>query len=192
MYHKNGICKLITPAFGGTIRASRRPCFGVEMGRVRAKIRVVCMGAFGKNIPKEVIRLFPAGLSKKEVLEGMMEAIAATGVVKDRQAFLRALFEREAIRSTGFKGIAIPHVRIDEITEPTVGVGVSRAGINFDALDSAPVNIVVLFAMPSGSDKEYLGYLAQVMLSLRTAGFTQKLLACETPEDIARVIEQGP
>lgn len=150
------------------------------------------MRAFGKSIPKEVIRLFPAGLNKKTVLEGMMEAIAATGVVKDRTAFLRALFEREAIRSTGFKGIAIPHVRIDEITEPTVGVGISRTGIDFDALDSAPVNVVVLFAMPSGSDKEYLGYLAQVMLSLRTAGFTQKLLACNSQEEVAQVIEQGP
>lgn len=150
------------------------------------------MGAFGKNIPKDVIRVFPGGLSKKAVLEGMMDAIAATGVVKDPSAFLRALFEREAIRSTGFKGIAIPHVRIDEVTEPTVGVGISRTGIDFDALDGAPVNIIVLFAMPSGSDKEYLGYLAQVMLSLRTAGFTQKLLACNTPEEVAQVIEQGP
>jgi mannitol/fructose-specific phosphotransferase system IIA component (Ntr-type) len=150
------------------------------------------MGAFGKNIPESVIRVFPGGLSKKAALETMMEAIAATGVVKDRAAFLRALFEREAIRSTGFKGIAIPHVRIDEISEPTVGVGISRTGIEFDALDGAPVNIIVLFAMPSGSDKEYLGYLAQVMLSLRTAGFTQKLLACDTPEEVARVIEQGP
>jgi len=150
------------------------------------------MGAFGKNIPKDVIRIFPDGLSKKAVLEGMMEAVAGTGVVKDRQAFLRALFEREAIRSTGFKGIAIPHVRIDEITEPTVGVGISRKGIDFDALDGAPVHIVVLFAMPSGSDKEYLGYLAQVMLSLRTTGFTQKLLACNTPDEVMRAIEQGP
>jgi mannitol/fructose-specific phosphotransferase system IIA component (Ntr-type) len=150
------------------------------------------MGAFGKNIPKDVVSLFPAGISKKDALERMMESIASSGVVKDRGAFLRALFERETIRSTGFKGIAIPHVRIDEITEPTVGVGISRSGIDFDALDGAPVNIVVLFAMPSGSDKEYLGYLAQVMLSLRTTGFTQKLLACNTPDEVARVIEQGP
>ncbi len=150
------------------------------------------MSAFGKRIPKEAICILPPGLNKRSALEQMLAAIAATGVVKDRDAFLRALFEREAIRSTGFKGIAIPHVRIDEITEPTVGVGVSATGIEFDALDGNPVNIVVLFAMPSGSDKEYLGLLAQVMLSLRTAGFTQKLLACKTPDDVVKVLETGP
>jgi len=150
------------------------------------------MSAFGKRIPKEAITILPPGLTKREALERMLEAVARTGVVKNRDAFLKALFEREAIRSTGFKGIAIPHVRIDEITEPTVGVGISPGGIEFDALDANPVNIVVLFAMPSGSDKEYLGILAQVMLSLRTAGFPQKLLACKSPEEIAAVLETGP
>ncbi len=150
------------------------------------------MSAFGKRIPKDAISILPAGLSKRAALEQMLESISKTGVVKNREAFLRALFEREAIRSTGFKGIAIPHVRIDEITEPTVGVGLSAAGIDFDALDGNPVNIVVLFAMPSGSDKEYLGLLAQVMLSLRTAGFTQKLLACTSPDEVAKIIETGP
>jgi mannitol/fructose-specific phosphotransferase system IIA component (Ntr-type) len=150
------------------------------------------MGAFGKSIPKELICVFPEHLSKRDALERMLETIAKTGVVKDKGAFLEALFERESIRSTGFKGVAIPHVRIDGITEPTIGVGISRSGIDFDALDSGPVNIVVLFAMPSGSDKEYLGYLAQVMMSLRTAGFGQTLLACKTPKEVERVLEAGP
>ena len=100
--------------------------------------------------------------------------------------------EAICILPPGFKAIAIPHVRIDEITEPTIGVGISPSGIDFDALDGNPVNIVVLFAMPSGSDKEYLGLLAQVMLSLRTAGFTQKLLACKSPDEVVKVLDTGP
>ena len=150
------------------------------------------MSAFGKNIPKDAICIFPEGTTKREALEMMMEAIERTGAVTDHEAFRRALFERESIRSTGFKGIAIPHVRIDEITQPTVGVGVSKTGIDFESLDSEPVNIVVLFAMPSGSDKEYLGFLAQVMMSLRTGGFTQKLVACESPQEVLQVLESGP
>ncbi len=150
------------------------------------------MSAFGKSIPRDLICVFPEGLNKHQALERMLEMIAQTGVITDTRAFLQALFERESIRSTGFKGIAIPHVRIDGITEPTIGVGLSPSGIDFDSLDNAPVNIVVLFAMPSGSDKEYLGYLARVMMSLRTAGFSQKLLACRTAEDAAQVLETGP
>jgi mannitol/fructose-specific phosphotransferase system IIA component (Ntr-type) len=109
-------------------------------------------------------------------------------VIDDREAFQKALYERESIRSTGFKGVAIPHVRIDEISEPTVGVGICREGIDFDSLDSDRVNIVVLFAMPSGSDKEYLGFLAKVMMALRSGDFCEKLLACETSEEVETVL----
>jgi mannitol/fructose-specific phosphotransferase system IIA component (Ntr-type) len=112
--------------------------------------------------------------------------------VKDHEALRRALFERESIRSTGFKGIAIPHVRIDEISEPTVAVGISQTGIDFESLDSEPVNIIVLFAMPSGSDKEYLGFLAQVMMALRTGGFTEQLVQCKSPQEVLEVLEKGP
>lgn len=150
------------------------------------------MSAFGKDIPKEAICIFEPGTSKHTALEQMIDAIEATGAVTDREAFRKALFDREAIRSTGFKGVAIPHVRIDEITEPTVGVGVSKEGIDFESLDSEPVNIVVLFAMPSGSDKEYLGFLAQVMMALRTGGFCQKLTACDSPEEVLDVLNQEP
>lgn len=148
------------------------------------------MNAFGTDIAKETICIFKAGASKYDALETMIDAIVATGVVTDREAFRRALFQRESIRSTGFRSVAIPHVRVDEITTPTVSVGISRDGIDFEALDSEPVNIVVLFAMPSGSDKEYLGFLAQVMMALRSPGFCGKLTSCESAEDVLAVLEK--
>lgn len=150
------------------------------------------MSAFGIEIPKEAICILEPGLTKYDALDRMVDAIASLGVVVDKEAFRKALYERESIRSTGFRGVAIPHVRIDEITAPTVGVGVAREGIDFESLDNEPVNIVVLFAMPSGSDKEYLGYLAQVMMSLRSDGFTEKLTQCESPEEVLEVLQREP
>lgn len=147
--------------------------------------------AFGKDIPREAITIFGGGISKREALDSMIDAVCQTGHVTDREAFQRALFERETIRSTGFRGVAIPHVRIDEILQPTVGVGISKNGIDFEALDSEPVNIVVLFAMPSGSDKDYLGFLAQVMMALRAHGFRERLIDCATPEDVVAVLNSG-
>ena len=146
------------------------------------------MNAFGREIPKEAVCIFPDETSKHDALDTIIEAICAMGVVDNREAFCQALYERESIRSTGFKGVAIPHVRIDEISEPTVGVGISKAGIDFDSLDNDKVNIVVLFAMPSGSDKEYLSFLAKVMMALRAGDFCDKLLACSTPEEVAIVL----
>lgn len=149
------------------------------------------MNAFGKDIPRDAISIFPGPVTKFEALETMIDGLMKTGMITDREALRRALFERESIRSTGFRSVAIPHVRIDEILEPTVGVAVSPEGIDFDSLDNEPVSIIVLFAMPSGSDKEYLGLLAQVMMSLRTPGFNDRLLACDTPEDVRTVLNDG-
>ena len=148
------------------------------------------MFAFGKEIPTNAIRILEEETAKFDALERMIDTVMTTRMVSDRGAFRKALFDREAIRSTGFRGVAIPHVRIDEILEPTIGVGVSRRGIDFDALDGEPVNVIVLFAMPSGSDKEYLGLLAQVMMSLRTDGFCEQLVACDTSGDVAAVLNQ--
>lgn len=148
------------------------------------------MNVFGKDISEKAICIFEPGTNKHEALEQMIEAIASIGVVTEKDAFRKALFEREAIRSTGFKGVAIPHVRIDEILKPTVGIGVSKEGIEFESLDSEPVNIVVLFAMPSGSDKEYLGFLAQVMMALRTGEFCERLTTCNTSQEVLAALEQ--
>lgn len=148
------------------------------------------MNAFGSQIPKDAIVIFPNSTTKFEALEKMIDALMKTGVITDREALRKALYEREAIRSTGFRSVAIPHVRIDEILKPTLGIGISKKGIDFEALDSEPVHIVVLFAMPSGSDKEYLGLLAQVMMSLRSPGFCERLAACETPEEVQNLLSE--
>ena len=149
------------------------------------------MSVFGKEISEDAICIFASGTSKFDALDGMIEAICKTDVVMDKEALRRALFEREAIRSTGFRGVAIPHVRIDEVTHPTVGVGISKGGVDFEALDNEPVNIIILFAMPSGSDKEYLGVLAQVMMVLRSDAFCKKLIACDSADKVINVLNKG-
>lgn len=149
-----------------------------------------CMNAFGSQISPDAIVIFPDNTTKFDALEKMIDALMKTGMITDRDALGKALYEREGIRSTGFRGVAIPHVRIDEILQPTLGVGVSTKGIDFEALDSEPVHIVVLFAMPSGSDKEYLGLLAQVMMSLRSPGFCERLVGCKSIEDVQHALAQ--
>jgi mannitol/fructose-specific phosphotransferase system IIA component (Ntr-type) len=122
----------------------------------------------------------------------MVDSLFKTGVVEERGAFRAAVHERESIMSTGIgSGVAIPHVRINEVRWPTVGVGISKTGIDFDTLDDAPVHVIVLFAMPQGSQKEYLGLLAQVMLTLKVPGFRDRLLACETVEEALGVLNQN-
>lgn len=151
-----------------------------------------CMSAFGIEIDPRAVSVFERGVTKSEALERMVDSLYSTDIVDDREVFRRAVHEREAVMSTGIgSGVAIPHVRISQIKRPAVGVGISRDGIHFETLDDAPVHILVLFAMPSGSQKEYLGLLAQVMLTLKIPGFRERLTACDTPEEVLNVLNDS-
>ncbi|HRI87366.1 MAG TPA: PTS sugar transporter subunit IIA [Candidatus Hydrogenedentes bacterium] len=148
------------------------------------------MNSFGLPIEKEAVIIFQSGITKHEALDQLAEAIANLGVVSDVEKFLHALRERENVMSTGIgSGVAIPHVRIDSITKPTVGIGISHEGIEFNTLDNKPVHIVILFAMPTGSQKEYLGLLAHVMTAMKAPGFRYELGACETQEAVVELLK---
>ncbi len=147
------------------------------------------MSVFGLTIDKSAVCMYPDPVSKKEALDRLVDAIASTGVVSDTEAFRRAVHEREAVMSTGIgSGVAIPHVRIDAVQTATMGVGISQHGIDFNTLDNKPVNIIVLFAMPCASQKEYLTLLARVMTALKAAGFRDQLAVCTTPEEVASLL----
>lgn len=90
------------------------------------------MSVFGIEIPRNQICVVPPGASKPEALEALIAAVGNSHVVQNIDAFRAAIYEREAIMSTGIgEGIAIPHVRIPEVTEATLGVGISPGGIDF-------------------------------------------------------------
>ena len=147
------------------------------------------MSAFGIEIAKNQICVVPEGATKHDALEALIAAVSTNPVVQDVAAFRRAVYEREAIMSTGIgEGIAIPHVRIPEITEATLGVGIAPGGIDFETLDNRPVHVLVLFATPAGSDKEYLRLLAQVMLSLRDRELFQALIGCSTEDEVYAIL----
>ncbi len=149
------------------------------------------MSAFGIEVDASSVCLFNEPVSKHEALTQLAQAVAAAHDIDDSETLIKAIFEREAVMSTGIgSGVAIPHVRVDVVRMPSVGVGISRVGIDYDTLDNEPVYIIILFAMPSGSQKEYLGLLAQVMITMKTPGFTKQLQACSTPEEVAALLNE--
>ena len=147
------------------------------------------MCAFGIDITPEAVCVYDGPSSKEDALDRLVKAVSLSGLITDRHTFQRAVHEREAIMSTGIGcGVAIPHVRVDVVRKATLGVGISREGIDFDTLDNELVHVIVLFAMPSGSQRQYLGLLADVMVALKDAAFRDRLMACDTPEEATEVL----
>lgn len=148
--------------------------------------------ALGIQVDGRNVHLINEPRTKHEALNELIDTVSARDVVTDKAAFSKALFDREAVSSTGIGGgVAIPHVKMKGILEPVVGIGLFKDGIDFDAMDGEPVKIVVLFGMPAGADKEYLQLLARVMTMLREPGFKDDLLACESTDEIVMVLHKG-
>jgi mannitol/fructose-specific phosphotransferase system IIA component (Ntr-type) len=78
--------------------------------------------------------------------------------------------------STGIGfGIGIPHASTDLIPEVVGAFGRSLKGINFDALDNLPVNLVMLFLVPQGQFQKHLHTLAKIAKLLHRKEFRQTL-----------------
>jgi PTS system fructose-specific IIC component len=148
------------------------------------------MSQFGIDIPVEQIVIMPPGAGKEEALSLLVAAVGKNPTVADDALFRSAVFEREAIMSTGLgNGVAVPHVRIPEVGVPTLGVGVSRGGVDYHSLDGKPAHVMVLFAMPLGAEKVYLSLLAKVLLVLRNRPLFDAIVACDTPEAVLVLLD---
>jgi mannitol/fructose-specific phosphotransferase system IIA component (Ntr-type) len=136
--------------------------------------------------------------TKEGALRELVEALATSSSVLDKEALFRAIIEREKTLSTGVGiGVAVPHAMIPEVTGFVIAIGRSHKGIEFDALDEKPVRIIVMIA---ASDKhsrgDYLKLLARLMQRLRGKDFRRRVMFAKTPREIydaflARESEEG-
>ena len=127
---------------------------------------------------------------KLAVLEEMAAALAGAGVTSHPEAILELIRQREALGSTGIgKGIAVPHARSTLISERAVLLARSKKGVDFEAVDGAPVHLIFLIvAPPVEPDPVYLKLLADIVHSVRLARVRQKLLDAPTLEAAKEVL----
>ena len=107
----------------------------------------------------------------------------------DKNLLLNNLIKREKIGTTTIgNGIAIPHVQNDQITKPSCIVAILSDGLDFDALDNNPVDLIVFLILPEVNKSENLQILAQVSRLLRNTDITDKLRGCKSEESAFAII----
>ena len=107
----------------------------------------------------------------------------------DKNLLLNNLIKREKIGTTTIgNGIAIPHVQNDQIIKPYCIIAILSDGLDFDALDNNPVDLIVFLILPEASKSENLQILAQVSRLLRNTDITDKLRGCKSEESAFAII----
>lgn len=95
----------------------------------------------------------------------------------------RALMEREEVGSTGFgKGIAIPHCRLEGVSEFVVGVATVPDGVDFESIDGAPVRLIAFIVGPARESTEHIRVLSALSRVLSEADAVSEMLSAGTQE----------
>ena len=146
-------------------------------------------------LTKDQILTDLAAKDRWEAIDELINNLVATGKIQPqhREAIAAVVKKRETSMSTGIGfGIGIPHASTDLITEVVGALGRSKKGINFDALDNQPVNLVMLFLVPQGQFQKHLHTLANIAKILHKAEFRASLEKSPDAESMLAVIkEQG-
>ena len=131
--------------------------------------------------------------TKEELLNEMGETFKETGVVDDSgyARFIEKLNNREETCSTGFQdGVAIPHMKARAVKKMALALGISKEGIDFDALDKKPSKIFVMIAAPKENPNEYLNLLAKVSEIFLDENNIKKVMEVKTKEELYGILDK--
>src|SRR5438477_12967157 len=127
-----------------------------------------------------------------EAIDELINNLVQTGKIKpeNRDQIGAVVKKRETSMSTGIGfGIGIPHASTDLIYEVVGAFGRSKKGVNFDALDNQPVNLVMLFLVPQGQFQKHLHTLARLAKLLHKKEFRQALEEAPDAQAMYQIIK---
>jgi len=128
---------------------------------------------------------------KEDVLNELLDSLVGIGVIKDKQRMFDVLLAREELGSTGIgNGIAIPHGKCEGIKKMTAALGLSKKGVDFNALDGEPVYIFFLLVAPQDSAGPHLKALATISRLLKDRFFRDALKQAPDKKTILEVIKK--
>lgn len=122
---------------------------------------------------------------KKELLDKLLEVICRDEKVVDHEELKRAIWVREKEMSTGIgEGIAIPHARTKAAKGFVVAFALVKQGMDFEAIDRRPVDIVFMIVANEDQDKKYIKLLSRLMLRMKNTRLVENLRSCNTAEEL--------
>ena len=130
--------------------------------------------------------------SKEELLKKAVELMVRQGNITDKEQYLKAVFAREEESTTGVgDGIAIPHGRCEGVSQPGLVAMVIPKGVDYDALDDEPVDLLFLIAANPKSGSAHIDILSKLSGMLMNDEFTAALKSAKSPQEFLKVIDDA-
>jgi PTS system nitrogen regulatory IIA component len=144
-----------------------------------------------KILQPDAVRLISMCSSKKRLFQDLSET-AETAYGIDAKTAIEARQERESLGPTGVgNGIALPHARLDGLTQ-VVGVFIRlEKSLDFEAVDRQPVDLVFALFAPKNSGVAHLKALAAVSRTMRDSSICSKLRANNVATTLHTIITEN-
>ncbi len=139
-------------------------------------------------------KLFMRELKSKTRREVIHEMTAAACELEnlDASAVEATVWNREEALSTGIgNGLALPHGRIDGLRHPIVVTGLSAEGIDFDAPDGKPANVIFLVLIPLDKPGAQLEISSEIARIFRDSQMSDRVLRSENFTDFLALMHTG-
>ncbi|WP_319562797.1 PTS sugar transporter subunit IIA [Marispirochaeta sp.] len=138
-----------------------------------------------KVLSPEVVSLGLKASTKKEVIEELIDLLSQSGKIKDREAALQAVLERESKMSTGIQhGVAIPHGKSGAVDDLVACVAVKPEGIDFESLDGEQSRIFIMTLSPLNKTGPHVQFLAEISRLLKTAESRERILQVTSKQEL--------
>lgn len=125
-----------------------------------------------------------------ELIDALIQAGAAPSGLRD--TLIAEILKREKNGSTGFgKGVAIPHVKHEKIKKVAAAIGISRAGVDYNALDKQPVYSIFMLLSPAGQPDQHLHAMENIFANLQNDQFRSFLRQAETHEEVVTLLDEA-
>jgi fructose-specific phosphotransferase system IIA component len=135
-------------------------------------------------LSENVIKVDLESEDKEEAFAELIELLVRAGRIDDRAAALTAIEKREELGTTGIgKGVAIPHGKDACVSRLVAALGISKEGIEYEAIDHEPVHVVFLVLAELDNPGPHVQCLAEIARLLQVPGFYRRLLATTTPKE---------
>ena len=123
--------------------------------------------------------------SKKAAIELLAKNLADSNNGISQIEIIDCLTAREKLGSTGLgNGIAIPHGRLKYCKETIAGFIQLNNGVDYEAIDNTPVDLIFALIVPEESTDEHLHILSILAKTLSNSKTINKLRNSKNPTEI--------
>ena len=127
--------------------------------------------------------------NKADAINELIQKASVLHIIDNKKHFSREVLSRERKQTTGFgHGVAVAHAQYQGLHSVVMALGVSRQGIEYQAMDNMPVHLLFLIASPPSLHDEYLRALSVLVKLVRQQYFRNNLLAASTLGEIEQIL----